>query len=70
MWQKQAVASHTEMRLNVMHMATITIMASLFLVDDSTPDARCPRHKAVQKIRRDCPSFRLQRALVFLCTSA
>jgi len=42
MWQKQAVASHKEMRLNVMHMATITIMTSLFLVDDSTPDARCP----------------------------
>jgi len=41
MWQKQAVASYTEMRLNVMHMANITIMTSLFLVDDSTSDARC-----------------------------
>jgi hypothetical protein len=42
MWQKQAAASHTEMRLSVMHMATITIMTSLFLVDASTSDARCP----------------------------
>ena len=39
MWQKQAVSSHTEMRLNVTHEATITVMTSLFLVDASMSDA-------------------------------